>query len=269
MESPLFSLAIKCSFSLEIFYFILVLSKMSLSKSLLNGTMNFTTLNVDPANELLSHPSMFQTPAIDIALTDNVSTAKLTDPSLLWQKQVSAAKSSPELSPQYSVPYDPKDPPLSDAERTALLTRFNPIINKNFTNVRPIILFSLFFSRQNIQTLQNEIRYAVNVWSGHHIGEQSTLELTILMEGIFSEHARPIDELNAPSKMLMRHLRTEIGRLDQLVVKEAVSLIVNALEQHLSYMETLDNPVTAKSLARPLDTKITGTMQYRSPTSLL
>lgn len=217
-----------------------------------------TTFDVNPGIALLGHPSMFQTPDVDSRLDDDLAKAKSTDPVTLWQNKV-----SPTLR------YDPRDPPLTDSEKQSLVRKFRPIIDKTFDNRQPSILFYIFFSTYNLRILQNNIRYSVNKWSGHHVGEQSVVELTRIMEHVFSTHARHVDEYNTPSKMLFNHIRTEIGRLDELVVNVAVPIIVNGLEQHMEYMKRVDNPVSAISLERPLDTKITGTTMYRSPIDLL
>lgn len=230
-----------------------------------------TTFLLDAGNSSLGHPSMFQTPATDLLLDKDISKAKTTDPAHIWQSKASEkpAPSSFNLSPQYRVPYDPKDPPLTKSERLVFINKTNAIIDKTLNNVQPSLLFYLFFSPANYSTLQKNIRFAVNRWSGHNIGEQSNLELTILMENVFMSHARHIDEDNAPSKLLFRHLRNEVFRLNDLVVNAAVPLIVDSLEQHIAYMKKVDNPVTAESLERPLDTKITGTKIFRSPSDIM
>lgn len=234
-----------------------------------NQYMFNTTLAVDAGNVAYSHPSLFQTPAVDNALLNDIDKAKLVNPATIWHTKVLPEKLASTMQSQYTVPFDPKDPPLRKAEKWQMLSKLDPIIDKTLDNVRPTLLFYHFFSKQNFATLQNNIRYAVNKWSGHHVGEQSPLELTLLMEKIYSDHAKNMDEDNAPSKMLLKHIRNEVGRLNELVVNATVPIIVNGLEQHLSYLNMVDNPRSAASLSRPLDTKITGTTVYRSPTDLL
>ena len=214
---------------------------------------------------------MFQTPDIDEFLDDDIAKAKSTDPVNLWQIKVSpfGISNQTNLESQYTVPYDPRDPPLTAIERMSLIRNFRPVIDKTFDNRQPSILFYIFFSTYNLQTLQNNIRYSVNKWSGHHVGEQSNLELTRIMENVFSTHARHIDEYNAPTKMMFAYIRTEVGRLNELVINSAVPIVVDGLLQHMAYMKRVDNPVSVNSLERPLDTKITGTTVFRSPIDLL
>lgn|SRR6478609_175397 len=229
-----------------------------------------TTFQVNAGNISLGHPSMFQTPATDVLLDEDIEKAKTIDPAHIWQRKISKqpVPSSYNMSPQYRVPFDPKDPPLTRAERESFIAKTNAVIDKTLNNTQPSMLFYLFFSPSNLSAVQKNLRFAVNKWSGHHIGDQSTLELTLLMENIFMSHARHIDENNAPSKMVFKHLYSEIGRLNELVVNTATPIIIDGLEQHIGYMKSVDNPVTAESLQRPVDTKITGTMMMRSPTDI-
>jgi len=228
------------------------------------------TFSVYPGNVGLGHPSMFQNPVVDVQLDKNPGKISDVDPSSMWLANTSYMAPNRGLNlPQYTVPYDPKDPPLNRQERRLLIQKFQPIADKTFTNNQPNLLYYLFFSAENVRTLQNGIRYAVNKWSGHHVGDQSLLELSRIMEEVFAKHANNIDENNAPSRYLFVHLRTETGRLNELVINEAVPLVIDAVEQHIAYMQQVDNPVSATSLQRPVDTNITGTTLYRSPTDIL
>ena len=229
-----------------------------------------TTLEVNPDITMLGHPSMFQTPQLNVLLDDNIDKAKSIDPMSMWQNKVSVpAAGSYNMQSQYTVPFDPSDPPFSRPEREKMMRSFRPIIGKDFNNREPTLLFCLFFSMDNCATLQKMIRFSVNKWSGYHVGEQSMLELCRIMENVFVGKAMHIDEFNAPSKMVLKHLRNEVGRLNELVINEVVPIVINNLEQHMEYLKRVDNPVSATSLQRPLDTKITGTMSYRSPTDIL
>lgn len=228
-----------------------------------------TTFLVDAGNVSMGHPSMFQTPKFDAQLTANIPQAKLTNPRDFWMDKTSIVSSDKNMASGYRVASDPLDPPLSRAEREAFIAKLGSLISKTLTNTQPTLLFYVFFSKQNFATLQKNIRYAVNRWSGYHVGEQSTIELTLVMESIFNSKSRNIDEYNAPSKVLFSYIRTEISRLNELVVNEAVPIIVNNLEQHKSFMTQVENGVTEKALQRPMDTSINGTQQLRSSLDIL
>jgi len=238
-----------------------------------NITMDFNTMlttEIPAGNTMMGHPSMFQTPQMDKRIDDNTDMIKVIDPADVWANRVSfGATGNNNMASQYTVPFDPKDPPLTKAEIGNIMSRINLVVDRNTSNTVPSMLWNFFFSRENVATLQNNIRFAVNRWSGHHIGTQSTTELVIIMGTIYNKRCRNIDEANAPSKMVFRHISTEVGRLNELVVNEAVPIIINALEQHVAYLKKVDNPMSATSLARPIDTKITGVKDYRAPTDVL
>src|SRR6476620_3162438 len=110
--------------------------------------MSETTFNtafaVDAGNISLGHPSMFQTPEIDAALFNNIEKAKTIDPQNIWQSKVSfqqpATTNNVNMTPQYTVPFDPKDKPLTKAEREHLISRTSPLMEKTFTNKQPTLL---------------------------------------------------------------------------------------------------------------------------------
>lgn len=218
-------------------------------------------------NFTAGHPSFFQNPQMDKIMLDNISVAKLTDPNELWQKKMSVTLDKSRS--QFTVPYDKNDPPFSEKETRNLIAKLDPVIDKTLDNIMPSLLFYFFFSKQNIANIQKSIRYAVNKWSGHHVGDQSLIELTLIMEHIFSSHAKHMDEKRAPTKILLQHIRNQIQILNEFVINEAVPLIVDKVEQHVSYMDRVENPLTSLGLSRPQDTKITGTKLYRASTDVL
>lgn len=228
-----------------------------------------TTLAVDAGNVSMGHPSMFQTPSIDIKLDSDVATAKSVNPTDIWMRKHAFPVNSSNMSSGYTLSSDPNDPPLTDREREIIIHKMGPLMDKTLNRMKPTLLFYTFFSKGNFLELQRNIRYAVNKWSGYNVGDQSLMELTLIMEYIFQAMARPIDEDNAPSKMLLSYIRNEIGRLNELVVNEATPIIINNVEQHLGYMKMVDGGISATALQRPMDTKVTGTMVYRSPTDVL
>lgn len=227
--------------------------------------------NLDNFN--IGHPSFFQNPLKDKEILANLDKAKFTNPLEMWQNKVSfdtdKSNDNTESLSGYTIKYDIKDPPLSKQELDKLKDSLDPVIFETLNNCEPNLLFYTFFSKENIANLQKTIRFTVNKWSGYHIGDQSIVELVLVMEHIFSTRARLIDENRAPSKVLFKHNYNEIYRLNELVVNEAVPIIVDKVNQHMQYVEKVENPLSSKSLARPEDTRITGTKLYRASTDLL
>ena len=211
-----------------------------------------------------AHPSLFQTPAMDIQRFDVMEQAKTASPNSFWT--IPTTKARPASN---AFPRDPRDPPFTVQEREAMIRKLNPIASETLSNAMPTLLFYFFFSEENVKTLQKNIRYTVNKYSGYNVGDTSLIELRILMDSIFVANAQHIDEYQAPSSVLLKHIRSQLAILDDLVVNEAVPIIVNGAEQHMGYLKRVDNPVTSESLQRPMDTSIAGTRVYRSMSDVL
>lgn len=204
---------------------------------------------------------MFQTPRLDRNLLDNQETIQSTDPSGIWQNHVSAQRSGMS---GFTVCYDPNDPPLTKVETSLLREKLKPVTDHTFNNEQPTLLFSSFFSTQNVDALQMHIRSGVKHWSGFAVGNQSEKDLTLLMKQVYDRLAKNIDEGRAPSKLLMSHIRSEVSRLNAFVVREALPSVVDGVEQHAAYLKQLDQGVSSAALARPTNTSVSGTKVYRT-----
>jgi hypothetical protein len=100
------------------------------------------------------------------------------------------------------------------------------------------ILSEVFFSKENIDYIQNKIQSSVHTQSNgrHRIGRQSETELSIIMRSIYLQFARNsnID------------IRGQITELDNKVVDECVPTILSGIEQYLKYktdVSTLRKPM--------------------------
>ena len=99
-------------------------------------------------------------------------------------------------------------------------------------------------------------------WSLHIIGKQSKTSLVQLMQLIFENNAQNIDEYTTPKSILLRHIKFQIGELNRLVVDEAVPIIIDGIQQHLSYLDQLEND--KKVVERPMFDDTYGTYEYRT-----
>ncbi len=199
--------------------------------------------------------------------------AKTANPSSFWtipRVQVAGGSTGGRIGPRSNgFQYDPRDPPFTAEEREKIISKLKPISLETLTNSMPTLLFYFFVSEENLRTLQKNIRYTVNKYSGYNVGDASVMELRVLMENVFAANAQHIDEQRAPSSVLLKHIRSQLTLLDELVVNEAAPIIINAAEQHIGYLKRVDNPLSERSLQRPMDTSIAGTKVYRSLTDVL
>lgn len=118
-------------------------------------------------------------------------------------------------------------------------------------------LSMLYFSKPNMDNIQNQIRY--NVWlrsnKRHVIGHQNTLDLEVVMRSIYLQYAL---HLNCRYK-------EQIERLNQLVVDWCVPKILVEVEQHMAYLDQVQAQPVPIDLPQNLSTA--GTKMLRSITS--
>lgn len=118
------------------------------------------------------------------------------------------------------------------------------------------LLSNAFFSKKNIDIIQNNIRYSVWVKSNkkHIIGRQSDVQLQIVMRSIFLQN----------SKNLPTNIKEQIINLNLLVEKYCVFKILSEIEQYISYKETVST--LAKPMVRPMQTSIKGekTLEFKN-----
>ena len=102
-------------------------------------------------------------------------------------------------------------------------------------------LSQVFFSKRNIDIIQNQIRY--NVWiqsdKRHIIGRQSDTELEIVMRSIYLQY----------SKNLEYNIKEQIEELNKMILEYCVPNILSEVEQYLSYKQNVSS--LPQPMARP------------------
>ena len=101
-------------------------------------------------------------------------------------------------------------------------------ISKTYT---PSPLSRLYFSNENIDNIQSQIRYQVWLRSGkrHTIGKQSTTQLEIIMRSIFLQF----------SENRNTHLKEQVDQLNSYVVEYSVPSILSSVEQYIHYRKDI------------------------------
>ena len=106
----------------------------------------------------------------------------------------------------------------------------NPNLGNTIANTP---LSNCFFSKNNIQVLQNAIRY--KVWNlsnkQYVIAPQSELQLRIIMRSVYLQY----------SKNLSTNISEQIQRLNKIVVNESVPNIMSSIKQYLGYRKEVSS----------------------------
>lgn len=109
-------------------------------------------------------------------------------------------------------------------------------------------LSNAFFSKKNIDIIQNSIRY--NVWKEsnekHVIARQSDVQLQIIMRSVFLQY----------SKNIPTNIEGQINSLNRIVVNFCVPKILSEVKQYIIYKNTVSE--LPQPLERPKQTTTKG-----------
>lgn len=118
-------------------------------------------------------------------------------------------------------------------------------------------LNQLFFSKKNMENIQNMIRYNVYLKSDKKfiIDKQSDIELEIIMRSIYLQHSP-----NLPNKT-----KEQIEYLNKLVSDWCVEQIIPEVNQYIGYIKEIEYMPLPIDL--PLNLSVKGTRALRSVTT--
>ena len=115
----------------------------------------------------------------------------------------------------------------------------------------------LFFSKENMNAIQNQIRYTVYEKSNkkYVIDRQSDTELQIIMRSTYLQHS-----VNLPNK-----IKEQIQYLNKLVTDWCVEYILPQVSQYTSYIQEIEfMPIP---IEHPMNLSSKGTRSLRSVTT--
>lgn len=119
------------------------------------------------------------------------------------------------------------------------------------------LLNQVFFSQENIDLLQDSIRYAV--WRSSDkkfvIDRQDQIELELIMRSIYFQYA----------KNLPYNIKEQVKELNDLVLQDTVPKIMSQVEQHIYYL--FDASTQPVPLAHPENMSSAGRKQLPSVTT--
>lgn len=154
-----------------------------------------------------------------------------------------------------------------DVELTGSNTRH---LFRNLYGETPLTF--LFFSKQNINNIQDVIRHLIYKELFQVIDYQDNTELMIVMRSIFLEYHRH-PKLLTPNMSeqektkISKQYTDEVKRLNELVINDTVPRIISQLQQYMDYLKDCSTPRTI--MDKPESTSVSGTRSYRSVTSVL
>lgn len=134
------------------------------------------------------------------------------------------------------------------------------------------LLTFLFFSKQNIENIQNVVKFIVNREIGYVIDNQSTTELLIIMRAIFLEysfHPKLLTEnmSDKERQSLLKKYTQEVSRLNTILINQIIPKIVSQIQQYVDYLR--DASQQPYQMNSPENDSVQGQKQYRSTTQVL
>ena len=114
-----------------------------------------------------------------------------------------------------------------------------------------------FFSRDNINIIQDNIRYKVymNTDKKHIIGKQSEIEIQIIMRSIYLQH----------SPNLPNQIKEQIKYLNELVINWCTEKVIPEVYQFIGYIKEVE--FMPMPIDLPLNLSSKGTRSLRSVTT--
>jgi hypothetical protein len=206
------------------------------------------------------HPSEIQN--VNINATNNIKNERSISSIQKERNQALVVKDLPNLVSPGKFKFTEDDSQISGSNTKYLF--------KNLYGETPLTF--LFFSRDNINNIQNLIRYLVHKEVGQTIDKQNVTELMVIMRSIFleySQHPPLIDEAMSPEyrAALLKVYTKEVDRLNQLVINETVPKIISGLQAYLDYLK--DASTQPVPLPPPQNVSTAGSRAYRSVTQVL
>jgi len=110
-------------------------------------------------------------------------------------------------------------------------------------------LTKLFFSKENVEHLDERLRYTVYLLSNKQyvLGPQNKTELLVIMRSIYLAYSNNLDYL----------ITTQIKKLNDIVVSQTAPKLLSFTTQYLRYLEDI-NESHKILIARPVNTSNAG-----------
>ena len=145
-------------------------------------------------------------------------------------------------------------PPWEDIEKNSKKNYQNDLMTGIFN---PTLLNKLYLSKENLDIVQNMIRYRIYQKSNGKfvISRQSDLDVIVIMRSIFLQH----------SPNLECKIKEQISFLNNLVVDWIVPRVYNEIEQHLGYINNIEFLPTP--ISRPINLSSKGERTLKSVTT--
>jgi len=135
------------------------------------------------------------------------------------------------------------------------------------------LLNFLYFSKKNIQNIQNIVKLKIYKETNQVVDHQSFNELMVVMRSIYFEYSShpPILKEDMPDdikKKVLQMYTDEVSRLNNIVVDYVYPNVLSQLQAYIMYLRDASNLPYQQSQPTASD-DVTGQREYRSITQVL
>lgn len=158
---------------------------------------------------------------------ENLGPSFFETPHVFKHKDDYTEDSIQEKARETTIPKYNSDKPMSNVEYTN-----HGIVTSALRGVQETDNFysRLFFSRENIEYIQKRIRSDVHTKSKFIIGRQDETELILVMRSMHIQYSRN------PDDKYTQLIKSEISRIDDMVINFSVPRIISEVRQYFQYI---------------------------------
>lgn len=104
---------------------------------------------------------------------------------------------------------------------------------ERITRKEDTLMSETYFSKQNIDIIQNELYLHVFKKAGFRIDKQPINDLLIIMRGVYNLYANPLTKRN--------HIKSEIMKLNDIFLEMTTKMIISNVKMHRKYIQDASN----------------------------
>lgn len=119
------------------------------------------------------------------------------------------------------------------------------VTSSDASREKPTLLRFLYFSDANVKgVLAHNLRAEVYAKCGKVIGDQSGPNMIEVVNAVYDEYARHINERATPWPELQNYMKSEIDRLNRIALDILVPRVLENIFLHARYLEAINKPNT-------------------------
>ena len=108
----------------------------------------------------------------------------------------------------------------------------------------------VFFSKENMELIQNRLKQRVAKLTGKNIDSQPVNIIKVIMRNVYLQNSKHISDNITP----------QISELNDIVVKECLPKLLSGLDSYLKYLNDISN--LASPIDRPISTYVSQKLEF-------